>query len=232
MNKHKLKKRVLFHKIEKKELVDVPNLIEVQVNSFKRFIEEGIKEELKSISPVVGYGGKYELEFLENYVLEEPSVSYADCVKREVTYSAPLRVPVRLINKETGEIKEQDVFMSDIPMMTDQGTFLINGAERIVVSQFIRSPGIYFRKKVGTSKNKITFLSTVIPNRGSWLEIEADSNNIIYAHINKLRKVHITVLLGALGYTEKDILDKCSDKVILLKTLEKAPIVSKEECLI
>lgn len=161
------RKRVLLHGSGDLEISGVPNLIEIQVNSFKRFLEEGLKEEFQNISPIVGYGGKYELEFLDGYRLEEPEYSLEECRRREITYSASLRVPVRLINRETGEIKEQEVFMSDIPIMTEMGTFLVNGAERVVVSQFIRSPGVYFRKKQATAKDRPVYMATIIPNRGS-----------------------------------------------------------------
>ncbi len=222
---------MLLHPQVPKEIVDVPNLIEIQVNSFKKFISEGLKEEFQNISPIVGYGGKYELEFLDGYRLEEPTYSFEECQRREITYSASLRVPVRLINRETGEVKEQEVFMSDIPCMTEMGTFLVNGSERVVVSQFIRSPGVYFRKKIGITKDRITYLATVIPNRGAWLEIESDNNNVIYAHINKMRKLPVTTLLGALGFSENEILERCIDPEILRKTFDKGPVESTRESL-
>ena len=227
-----IRKRELFYKSDRKELVDVPNLIELQLNSFDNFFKEGIREELQNISPILGAGGKYELEFLDGYNFDAPTANYEECLQKEITYSSSLRVPVRLINTETGEVKEQEIFMSDIPRMTDKGTFLINGAERVIVSQFIRSPGIYFRKKLGLNKVTANYICTMIPNRGAWLEIESDANNIIYAHINKLRKLPITTFLGALGYTQDDILKNCRDKSVLMKTFEKAPIESKKECLI
>ncbi|MSR88405.1 MAG: DNA-directed RNA polymerase subunit beta [Candidatus Margulisbacteria bacterium] len=211
--------------------VEIPNLISIQVDSFKRFIEQGLKEEFKNISPIVAYGGKYELEFLENYRLEEPEYTFEECKHREITYSASLRVPVRLISKETGEITEQEVFMSDIPIMSDMGTFLVNGAERVVVSQFVRSPGVYFRRRIGLVPGKQTYLATVIPNRGSWLEIETDAHHIVYANINKMKKVPVTVLLGSLGFSEEDVFKRCVNREIIAATLEKSPILSQKESL-
>lgn len=224
--------RVSLHPAIERKSPEVPNLIEIQVNSFKRFIDEGLKEEFAHISPIVAYGGKMELEFLEGYRLDEPDFSFEECQHREITYSASLRVPVRLINKESGEVVEQEVFMSDIPVMSEMGTFLVNGTERVVVSQFVRSPGVYFRKKIGASIDKISYLATIIPSRGAWLEIETDHNGIIYANINKMKKLPVTLLLGALGYSESEILNQISDKEIFQKTLDKAPVLSKEESLV
>ncbi len=228
----KQRKRVQLHSQSIKESLDIPNLIEIQVNSFKKFLEEGLKEEFRNISPIKAYNGKYELEFLENYRLDEPEFSFEECQIREITFSASLRVPVRLINKETGEIAEQEVFMSAIPIMSEAGTFLVNGTERVVVSQFVRSPGVYFRKKVGISADRINYLATIIPARGAWLEIESDTNGVIYANINKIKKLPVTALLGALGFTAEDVLKQCKDKEVMLKTLEKSPIISQEDSLL
>jgi DNA-directed RNA polymerase subunit beta len=225
-------KRIPLYDREKSEAVEIPNLIAIQKDSFERFLQEGLKEEFRNISPIIGYGGKYELEFLEGYRIEEPKYSFEECQKREITYSASLRVPVRLINRETGEVKEQEVFMSDIPLMTEMGTFLINGAERVVVSQFVRSPGVYFRKKISVSKDKVTYLATIIPNRGAWLEIETDSNNIIYAHINKMKKIPVSIFLGALGYTKEQMIELLGDEAIFSKTLEKGDVESPKEALL
>ncbi|MFC1617063.1 DNA-directed RNA polymerase subunit beta [Candidatus Margulisiibacteriota bacterium] len=224
--------RVPLHENDEKEITEIPNLIALQVDSFNKFINEGLKEELKHISPVIGFGGKYELEFLENYRVEEPKLSFEECQRREVTYAASLRVPVRLINRETGEVKEQEVFMSDLPIMTKMGTFLINGAERVVVSQFIRSPGIYFRKKVGILKGKITYLATIIPNRGAWLELESDIHQVVYVHINKMKKIPVSILLGALGYTADEMLKLIGNKEIFEKTLLKGPIENPKEAIL
>jgi len=228
----KKRERVALHPEVEKETLEIPNLIEIQLKSFQNFLESGLKEELKNISPIVAYNGKYELEFLDNYRLDDPDHSFEECQIKELTYSTSLRVPVRLINRETGEVVEQEVFMSSIPMMSEAGTFLVNGTERVVVSQFVRSPGVYFRRKIGTTADRITYLATIIPTRGAWLEIETDANNIVYANINKIKKLPVTTLLGALGLTNEDVLKQVADKEIISKTLEKAPIESVQESLL
>ncbi|MDA0776900.1 MAG: DNA-directed RNA polymerase subunit beta [Proteobacteria bacterium] len=232
MFKVKPRNRVFLNPEAPKETLDVPNLLEIQTRSYEIFIKDGLKEEFKNVSPIVGYGGKYELEFLEGYYLEDPELSFEECKRREVTYSASLKVPVRLINRETGEIKEQEVFMSDIPLMTDRGTFLVNGAERVVVSQFVRSPGVYFRDKTATATSKSGYIATIIPNRGAWLEIECDHNNIIYAHINKMKRIPVTYLLGALGYSEADLSKSIIDNDVFALTTAKAPMLSQEDSLL
>ena len=209
-----------------------PNLVRIQKRSFDKFVSEGIKEEFKSISPVAAYGGKFELEFLDGYRLDQPEFTFQECQIRELTYSSPLRVPVRLINKETGEILEQEVFMSDLPVMSPQGTFLVNGTERVVVSQFVRSPGVYFREKPLLGLARKSFRCTIIPSRGAWLEIESDSNGILYANINKLKKVPVTTFLGALGYSEQDILAAVDYDVPIKATLDKSPLEDEETCLL
>ena len=214
------------------DFLEPPSLIEIQNNSFKAFVEKGIKDELESVSPIVSYNGKYELEFLEGIRFDAPEYSFEECQIREITYSAALRVPIRFVNKETGEVVEQDVFMSDIPMMSDSGTFLINGAERVIVSQFVRSPGVYFRRKVGPTPDRIQYIATVIPSRGAWLEIETDKDNVLHANVNKVKKLPITTLLGALGYSNEDVLREISNKSVIQRTLDKAPIESSDECLL
>jgi DNA-directed RNA polymerase subunit beta len=223
--------RVQLHSQSKPDVVETPNLIEIQVKSFKRFLEEGLLEEFRNISPIVAYGGKYEMEFLDGYRLEDPEYSFEECQHREITYSASLRVPVRLINRETGEVVEQEVFMSDIPVMSGMGTFLVNGTERVVVSQFVRSPGVYFRKKAGTSLDRYTYRATIIPSRGAWLEVETDNHNVLYANINKIKKVPVTLLLGAVGYTQEEVLAAIGDREIFQKTLDKAPMMEESESL-
>ena len=227
----KLRKRVPLHQSAEVESVQVPNLIAIQKDSFRRFLEEGLKEEFQNVSPIIGYGGKYELYFLEKYRFDEPEFSYEECQHRETTYSAALRVTVRLVNKETNEVTEQEVFMSDIPIMTEAGTFLINGAERVVVSQFVRSPGVYFRKKIGSTPDKITYIATIIPNRGTWLEVETDKEGILYANINKLKKVPITLLLGALGYSNKSLQKSLKYPEVISATMDQYPIDSTESSL-
>lgn len=228
----KIRERVQLHPQARKVGLPIANLIEIQVNSFKKFIEEGLREEFRNISPIVAYGGKYELEFLDGYRFEEPKYSFEECQQREITYAASLRVPVRLINRETGEITEQEVFMSDIPIMSDAGTFLVNGAERVVVSQFVRSPGVYFRKKTTSVLDRHTYLATIIPSRGAWLEIETDANNVIYANINKIKKLPASVLLKAIGYSQADIEKKILDKETIKRTLDKDPIQNQKDALI
>lgn len=223
--------RVQLHSQSKPDVVETPNLIEIQVKSFKRFLEEGLLEEFRNISPIVAYGGKYEMEFLDGYRLEDPEYSFEECQHREITYSASLRVPVRLINRETGEVVEQEVFMSDIPVMSAMGTFLVNGTERVVVSQFVRSPGVYFRKKAGTSLDRYTYRATIIPSRGAWLEVETDNHNVLYANINKIKKVPVTLLLGAVGYSQDEVLAAIGDREIFKKTLDKAPMMEATESL-
>ncbi|MFA5879512.1 MAG: DNA-directed RNA polymerase subunit beta [Candidatus Margulisiibacteriota bacterium] len=227
-----MKERVPLFGDIKSEIIDIPNLIAIQVDSFQKFLKEGMLEEHRNISPIIGYAGKYELEFLDGYRLDPPKHSFEECLSREITYSSSLRVPVRLISRETGEVKEQEVFLCDIPMMTDMGTFLVNGAERVVVSQFVRSPGVYFRKKLSLGKDKSLFLATIIPNRGAWLEIETDINNILYAHINKIKKLPVSILLGALGYSQEEMIALLGHEDIFRKTLDKAPVESPKEAML
>ncbi|MBT5856426.1 DNA-directed RNA polymerase subunit beta [bacterium] len=232
MQQTNTRQRVFLNDNAPKEEIEVPNLLDLQTKSFDRFVKDGLKEEVLNISPIVGYGGKLEMEFLDGLYLSEPELTYEECKRKEVSYSASLRVPVRLINRETGEVKEQEVFMSDIPLMTEMGTFLVNGAERVVVSQFIRSPGVYFREKIGVNRDRVGYTATVIPSRGAWLEIEVDPNGVAYAHINKVKKVPVTVLLAALGYSEEEILANASQKEIIEKTLLKGPITTQDDALI
>ncbi|ETR66213.1 MAG: hypothetical protein OMM_13095, partial [Candidatus Magnetoglobus multicellularis str. Araruama] len=151
-----------------------------------------------NISPIIGYTGRYELEFLENYKIGDPDLSLEDCRIKEMSYSFPLRVPVRLVDKETGEVKVQEVFMGDIPKMTKKGTFLINGAERVVVSQFVRSPGVYFSERIDKQGLRAA-QATIIPNRGSWFDLEVDKNKIMYVHVNKMRKTSFWLTFRCYG---------------------------------
>ena len=183
----KLRKRMSFSRID--EVLEMPNLIEVQKNSYQRFLDTDLREVLNDVSPITDYNGNLVLEFVD-YSLDEPKNSVARCRERDITYAAPLKVFVRLKNKETGEIKESDVFMGDFPLMTDHGTFIINGAERVIVSQLVRSPGVYFdvaRDKAG----KQLYSSQIIPNRGAWLEYETDSNDVLWVRIDRARKLPI-----------------------------------------
>ncbi|MFO7611070.1 MAG: DNA-directed RNA polymerase subunit beta, partial [Clostridia bacterium] len=199
------KERMSFSKI--KEVLEMPNLIEIQKKSYEWFLEEGLTDVFTDVSPITDYTGNLVLEFVDHRIDEDPKYSVQECKERDTTYQAPLRVKVRLINTETGEIKEQEIFMGDFPLMTPTGTFIINGAERVIVSQLVRSPGVYYTEKTDkTGKN--LFANTVIPNRGAWIEYETDSKDILYVRIDRTRKLPITVLLRALGYgTDSEIVD-------------------------
>ncbi|SFB44523.1 DNA-directed RNA polymerase subunit beta [Clostridium frigidicarnis] len=216
-----------------KEVADMPNLIEVQLDSYKWFLKEGLYEVFDDINPITNYTGNLVLEFID-FKVEEENTKYSvdECKERDATYAAPLKVKVRLRNEETGEIKEQEVFMGDFPLMTEQGTFVINGAERVIVSQLVRSPGVYYsvsRDKTG----KKLFASTVIPNRGAWLEYETDSNDIIYVRIDKTRKLPITILARALGFgNDQEIVDYFGEDERLKCTIEKDNTKTKEEALL
>ena len=219
-----------FSKI--KEIADVPNLIELQVDSYKWFIEEGLKEVFEDISPIEDYTGNLILEFVDYSLDDKPKYDIEECKDRDATYCAPLKVKVRLINKETGEIKEQEVFMGDFPLMTEKGTFVINGAERVIVSQLVRSPGVYYAlERDKTGKKLIS--STVIPNRGAWLEYETDSNDVISVRVDRTRKQPVTVLLRALGIgTDAEIIELLGEDERLAATLEKDNTKTVEEGLI
>ncbi|MDN5294218.1 MAG: DNA-directed polymerase subunit beta [Eubacteriales bacterium] len=214
-----------------REVLEMPNLIEVQKRSYRWFLEEGLRELFRDISPIQDFTGNLALEFVD-YTLGEPKHSVQACKERDVTYSAPLRVKVRLVNKETGEVKEQDVFMGDFPLMTEKGTFVINGAERVIVSQLVRSPGVYYSEQIDSSGKKI-YGATIIPNRGAWLELETDVNDIIYVRIDRTRKLLVTVLLRALGYgTNSAILEVMNNDERIRATLERDNTTSEEEALI
>ena len=224
------KTRMFFSKIN--EVVDMPNLIEIQIKSYQWFLEEGLMEAFKNISPIQDYTGNLILEFIDYYLDGEPKYDVEESKERDVTYSVPLKAKVRFINKETGEIKEQEVFLGDFPLMTDKGTFIINGAERVIVSQLVRSPGPYYDKKVDKSGNDL-FSTTVIPNRGAWLEYETDSNGIVSVRIDRTRKLPITVMLRALGCeTNTKILEFFGETERLHKTLEKDSTTNLEEGLL
>ncbi len=213
------------------EVLDIPNLIEIQRKSYDWFLEEGLREMFQDISPIQDFTGNLSLEFID-YNLGEPKYTVDDSKERDATFAAPLRVKVRLINKETGEVKEQEVFMGDFPLMTDTGTFVINGAERVIVSQLVRSPSVYFSTKVDKNGKK-TYTATVIPNRGAWLELETDAKDIIYVRIDRTRKIPVTVLLRALGFgTDQEIIDLLGDDEYIRNTLEKDSMESTEKALI
>ena len=225
------RKRMSFSKI--KEIADLPNLIEIQVDSYKWFLEEGLKEVFEDISPIEDYTGNLILEFVDYSLDEKPKYDIEECKERDATYHAPLNVKVRLINKETGEIKEQKVFMGDFPLMTDRGTFVINGAERVIVSQLVRSPGVYYALDRDMKTGKKMISSTVIPNRGAWLEYETDTNDVIYVRVDRTRKQPVTVLLRALGIgTDEEIKELLGEDERLLATLDKDNTNSVESGLV
>ena len=214
-----------------KEVLEIPYLIEIQTKSYEWFLESGIRELFKDISPIQDFTGNLILEFID-YSLGEPKYPVDESKERDVTYAAPLRVKVRLINKETGEVKEQEVFMGDFPLMTETGTFVINGAERVIVSQLVRSPSVYFSTKIDKNGKK-AFTSTVIPNRGAWLELETDAKDIIYVRIDRTRKLPVTVLLRALGFgTDQEIIDLLGDNEYVRNTLDKDNTDSTDKALI
>ncbi|WP_370148648.1 DNA-directed RNA polymerase subunit beta, partial [Exiguobacterium profundum] len=213
------------------EVLELPNLIEIQTNSYEWFLREGLREMFHDISPISDFTGNLVLEFID-YSLGEPKYSIDESKERDVTYSAPLRVKVRLQNKETGELKEQEVFMGDFPLMTESGTFIINGAERVIVSQLVRSPSVYYNNKLDKN-GKRGFSATVIPNRGAWLELETDAKDIVYVRIDRTRKIPVTVLLRALGFgTDQEIIDLLGDDEYLRNSLEKDNTESTEKALI
>jgi len=215
------------------EVLELPNLIEVQKNSYRWFLEEGLKEVFRDVSPITDYTGNLILEF-PDYKLEEENKKndVEECKERDTTYSAPLKVKVRLINKETGEVKEQEIFMGDFPLMTDNGTFIINGAERVIVSQLVRSPGIYYSSKHDKTGKEL-FSATVIPNRGAWLEYETDSNDVMYVRIDRTRKLPLTVLLRALGYgTDIQITELLGEDERILATIQKDNAKTMDEGLL
>ena len=215
-----------------KEVLEMPNLIEVQKNSYQWFLDEGLQEVFDDISPITDFNGNLVLEFT-SFVLEStPKYSIEECKERDATYAAPLKVRARLINRETEEIKDQEIFMGDFPLMTDTGTFIINGAERVIVSQLVRSPGIYYASEFDKLGKKL-LSSTVIPNRGAWLEYETDSNDVFSVRVDRTRKVPVTVLIRALGVsTDAEIIELFGEEPKILATIEKDVSKNYEEGLI
>ena len=222
--------RMSFSKIN--EVLEMPNLIEVQKNSYQWFLDQGLKEVFSDVSAITDYTGNLVLDFVDYRLDEEAKYSVEECKERDATYAAPLRVTARLLNKVTGEVKQQEIFMGDFPLMTDSGTFVINGAERVIVSQLVRSPGVYYgmdHDKTG----KELFSTTVIPNRGAWLEYETDSNDIFYVRIDKNRKIPVTVFIRALGLGRNaEIVDFFGEDPKIMATLDKDTTDSVEEGLL
>ena len=215
------------------DYIEMPNLIKVQKDSYDWFIEEGLGEVLRDISPIEDYSGNLILEFFDYYMEDKTKYTVEEAKERDATYSARLHVKVRLINRETGEIKEQEIYLGDFPLMTDSGTFVINGAERVVVSQLVRSPGCYYGEEFDTKTGKRTYNSTVMPLRGAWLEYETDGNDIFWVRVDRTRKVPVTTLLRAIGLvTDSQILDLFGDEEMLKATIAKDTIKDQDEALI
>ena len=223
--------RMTFSKIN--EVIDMPNLIEIQKDSYNWFVTEGLMEVFKDMSAITDYSGNLVLSFIDYRIDEHPKYSVTECKARDTTYAAPLRVTARLLNNETGEIKESEVFMGDFPLMTDSGTFVINGAERAIVSQLVRSPGVYFAKKVDEKTGKKLFSSTIIPNRGAWIEYETSVNDVLFVRIDKNRKLPVTTFVRALGIaTNEQIRQLLGEDERLAATLEVDETKSVEDALV
>ena len=221
--------RMSFGKIE--EVLKMPNLIEIQKNSYEWFLKEGLKEVFNDVSGITDFNNNLVLDFVDYKLDDKPNYSVSECKERDATYAAALRVTARLLNKETGEIKESEVFMGDFPLMTESGAFVINGAERVIVSQLVRSPGVYYKMDYDRSGKEL-FSSTIIPNRGAWLEYENDVNDVFYVRIDKNRKIPITVFIRCLGLgTDQEILDFFGDDDRMRATIEKDTCKTMEEAL-
>ena len=222
------RERVSFSKIH--EVLPLPDLIGIQKESFRWLIEEGVKEVLEEVSPIEDFTGTYQLIF-GRHEFKKIKYSVEECKDKDMTYSAPLFVEAQFINKETGEIKEQEVFMGDFPVMTDKGTFVINGTERVVVSQLVRSPGVYFSKELDKTSDKDVFIAKVIPSRGAWLEFEVDKRDTVGVRIDRKRRQNVTVLLKALGWAEDEILELFQEAPSIRATLDKDHFRTQEEAL-
>jgi len=212
-------------------LAELPDLTEIQKNSFEWFLKEGLKEELLSFSPIKDYTGRLELHFLPNYTFDNPKYTVEEARIHDASYTKQLRIMMRLVNRDTGEIKEQEVYVGDIPMMTERGTFIINGAERVIVSQIVRSPGIYYKREIAPTGKRV-YNATMIPNRGAWLKIEIDVNDIVYVKIDKNRKILATTLLKALGLGLSEIESIFRHSEFLRKTMDKDTTKNTDEALI
>ncbi|MBR2929164.1 MAG: DNA-directed RNA polymerase subunit beta, partial [Oscillospiraceae bacterium] len=215
------------------EVMPLPDLLEVQRDSYRWFLETGLHEVFADVAAITDYAGNLELSFIDYTMDEKPKYDVEECKARDATYAAPLKVRVRLHNKETGEIKEQEIFMGDFPLMTPSGTFVINGAERVVVSQIVRSPGIYFGKEVDLKTDLPILTSTVIPYRGAWLEYETDASEVFWVRIDKNRKIPVTCLIRAMGLkTDAEIMDMFGDDSRIVATIEKDPCKTYEDSLL
>ena len=222
--------RKSFGKI--REVMQMPNLIQVQKDSYQWFLDVGLKEVLRDVADITDYTGNLVLSFVDYRMEEKAKYSVRECKERVVSYSAPMRVTARLYNKETGEVKESEVYMGDFPLMTDSGTFVINGAERVIVSQLVRSPGVYYGMTHNVTGKKL-FTTTIIPNRGAWLEYETDQNDLFFVRIDKNRKIPITTFIRALGLSSNNEIREffgLDDRIEA--TLEKDSTQNTEEALI
>ncbi len=229
--KHEKCSRKTFAKIG--DAIEMPNLIQVQKDSYNWFIEEGLGEVLRDISPIIDYSGNLVLEFLDYYMEEKTKYTLEEAKERDATYATRLHVRVRLINRETGEIKEQEIYLGDFPLMTDSGTFVINGAERVVVSQLVRSPGCYYAEDFDSKTGRKIYTSTVMPIRGAWIEYETDGNDVFYARVDRTRKIPVTTLLRAIGITtDEEMIQLFGEENKLVTTLQKDPIKTQEEALV
>ena len=214
------------------EILEMPNLIEVQKKSYQWFLDEGLREVFADTASITDYTGNLELSFLDYSMDEAPKYSVEECKARDATYASPLKVRMRLRNKETGEIKEQEIFMGDFPKMTDSATFIINGAERAIVSQLVRSPGVYYGREYDKT-DKLLLSATVIPYRGAWLEYETDANDVFYVRIDKNRKIPITSFIRAIGVkTDAEIKELFGEDPLIVATLDKDPAHTSDEALI
>ncbi len=231
MSNKKYASRVTPMGIPHTRLDDLPDLIEVQKKSFEWFLKEGLKEELLSFSPIKDYTGRMELHFLPNYTFDNAKYTVEEARIHDTTYAKQLRVMVRLVNRDSGEIKEQEVYIGDIPTMTDKGTFIVNGAERVIVSQIVRSPGVYFKREISPAGKRL-YNATMIPNRGAWLKIETDANDLVYVKIDKNRKILATTLLKAMGITASEMESLFTHFEFLRKTLEKDTAETTDDALV
>ncbi|MBP1543122.1 MAG: DNA-directed RNA polymerase subunit beta, partial [Oscillospiraceae bacterium] len=223
--------RMSFSKIN--EVIEMPNLIGIQKDSYEWFLSEGIKEVFKDVSPITDSNGKFELSFIDHRLDDKTKYTIEECKERDATYAAPLRVTARLLSKETGEIMDNEIFMGDLPLMTESGTFVINGSERVVVSQLVRSPGVYYGFDYDKTGKKL-FKATVIPNRGAWLEYEMDSNDVFYVRIDKNRKIPATTFLRSIGLSSNEELKaKFGEDDRIIRTIEdKDSTQNREEALL
>ena len=213
-------KRTRYSYAKIKEVMEMPHLLDIQRNSYQWFLDEGLQDIFNDILPIQDFSGNLVLSF-ESFSLGEPKYELDECKERDVTLAAPIRVNVRLINRETGEIKEQEVFMGDFPLMTDTGTFIINGAERVIVSQLVRSPGAYYGEEIDPT-GKHLYNATVIPNRGAWIELETDTNDVVSVRIDRTRKMPVTYFIRALGFaTDEEIIDLFGEDPRIMNTLER-----------